>query len=102
MTKEDIINIVCEVCGINPQDLKQRSRKEPLPTARALIVHYLYREFRMFPRDISPLIGHPNYNRVSVYRYLPGGETLVEQRFPHDKYLRNHITEIDSRIQSLK
>lgn len=102
MTKDDIIDIVCEVCEITRDDLKLRSRKEPLPTARALIAHYLYRELRMFPRDILPSIGYPHYSRVSVYHYIPGKRTLIEQRAMYNKLLLWQMTEIGSRLESLR
>lgn len=102
MTAEKIIEIVCGVCGIEPGDLKQRSRKEPLPTARALIAHYLYRELRMFPRDILPWIGYPVRGRTSVYHYIPGRHTLVEQRALYDRDLRHHLADIDSKLEQLK
>lgn len=88
MTQERIIEAVCEVCGIEPVQLKERSRKEPLPTARALIAHFLSNELKMTPRDIWPLIGKPHIHRTSVYHYL-GKSTLVEQRTPFQKELRD-------------
>lgn len=98
MTPEKIIEIVCDVCGITPGDLKKRSRKEPIPTARALIAHFLYRELNMMPRDISPLIGHPNYSRVSANYYLPsrwnGSHTYIEARSPYQRDLREKYEKI--------
>lgn len=94
MTKEDIISIVCGACGIGPVDLQKRSRKEPLPTARALIAHYLYRELNMMPREIFPLIG---CDRSSVYHYL-GRSTLVEHRGPFQKHLLSIKELIDNEL----
>lgn len=92
MTASDIVQIVCEVCGITPEDLKKRSRKEDIFTARALIAHFLYRKLNMMPREISGLIGHMGVSRTSVYHCLPNkhtrNKTLVEDRSPHQKELQ--------------
>lgn len=79
--------MVCDECGITPEMLKMRSRREPLPMARALIAHFLYRELGMFPRDILSLTGHPVSKRTAVYHYL-GRDTLIERRTPYDRDLR--------------
>lgn len=105
MKSEDIIQIVCDVCEITPDDLRKRSRKEPLPTARALIAHFLYRELNMMPREIFPLIGHPLYSRTASYYYL-GRRTFVEERIPHQRTIREKAEQIrvliDSSNQSCK
>ena len=99
MTEDDIINAVCEVCGITPGDLKTRTRREPIPTARALIAHFLYRELHKDAREIVRYIGHPGVDRTSAYHYLPdrrkGKQTLVEDRMPYQKKLRKLKEEIE-------
>lgn len=101
MTIADIIRIVCGVCGIRPEELENRSRKEPLPTARALIAHFLYRELNMMPREILPYIGYPSCTRTTVYYYL-GRKTLVETRSPHQKDLRRKEEQVKAIIDALK
>lgn len=95
---QTIINEVCAVCGITPQDLKKRTRAEPIPTARALIAHFLYREIRMTPRDIFLLIGAPGYNRTAIYHYI-GRKTLIETRSPFQKELKIKTEQIKQRLQ---
>ena len=93
MTKYDIINTVCEVFGVSHEDLKKRSRAEPLPTARAFIAHFLYTELRMSPREILSIIGNQNYRRTAIYHYI-GRETLVEARLPFQKDLKHKVEQI--------
>lgn len=101
MTKEEIINTVCEVCGVTVEQLRQRSRREPLPTARALISHFLHEELRMSPREILPFIGHSHINRTAIYHYL-GKKTLVEKRLPFQKQLREKTEQIQKLIMKSK
>lgn len=100
MTKDDVVQAVCEVCGIMPSDLRKRSRKEPLPTARALITHYLYRELNLSPRDIVSDICFPVYGRTAVYHYLPRGRTLIELQAAHNKALRATMERVDRILQA--
>ena len=97
MTKETIINTVCEVCGIAPEDLNRRTRAEPIPTARALAAHFLCRELRMGSREILQLIGNPAYKRTAIYHYI-GRKTLVENRMPFHKDLRLKVEQIEERL----
>lgn len=96
MTTEDIIDVVCEVCVVTPADLKKRSRKEPLPTARALIAHFLYTELRIMPRQISQIVGHVGACRKFGYHYI-GRSTWVNERSPYDRKLR----ELKERIEEI-
>lgn len=100
MTADEIIQIVCDVCGITVDDLKKRSRKEPIPTARALIAHFLHKELRMFPREILPLIGHPNYNRTAIYYYV-GKKTLIESRMTYQRDLRDKFEIIEKILSEI-
>ncbi len=92
-----VIDAVCEVCGISPGDLRKRSRAEPLPTARALVAHFLYRDIRLNPREILPLVCHPDYKRTAVYHYL-GRRTLVEIKSPFQKELRLKVEAVRQRL----
>lgn len=98
MTNDEIIRVVCEVCGITPDDLKKRSRKEPLPTARALIAHFLYTENNIMPREISTLVGHLGATRKVGYHYI-GRTTWVNDRSPYDKSLREKKERIEQVIR---
>lgn len=93
ITQEEIIEITCREYGITSELLLTRSRRDPLPTVRAIIAHLLYRELGMFPRDILPLTGHPADHRTAVYYYL-GRRTLVESRLPFNKELSNKFQNI--------
>lgn len=99
MTKEEIVETICREFGITPEMLKMRSRREPLPTARAFIAHFLYRELGMFPRDILPLTGHPVEKRTAVYHYL-GRKTLVERTVPYDRAMRLKLESIYAKLSS--
>lgn len=100
ITEKEIIDIVCRVCGIEQPQLMIRSRKEPLPTARALISHFLSTELRMSPRQIKPLISGPGYGRTSIYHYLRG-QSLVEQRSPYQSNLNRKARLIRQIIHSV-
>lgn len=100
ITKEEIIEIVCQEFGITPGMLKLRSRRDPLPTARAFIAHFLYRELGMFPRDILPLTGHPLEKRTAVYHYL-GRRTLIERTLPFNKALRRRMESISAMLAEI-
>ncbi len=98
LTQEMIVETVCSEFGVTPDMLQLRSRRDPLPTVRALIAHYLYRELGMFPREILPYTGHPVNKRTAVYHYL-GRRTLVERTAPYDKALRQKMDNIRIRLE---
>lgn len=99
--KEKVVEIVCNEFGVTPNMLKQRSRQDPLPTVRAFIAHYLYRECGMFPREILPYTGHPIENRTVMYYYL-GRKTLVERLSPFDKAMRRRMESINTKLSCLR
>lgn len=99
ITKEEVVETICREFGITPEILKMRTRREPLPTVRAFIAHFLYRELGMFPRDILPLTGHPIEKRTAVYHYL-GRKTLVERTIPYDREMRLKMESIHSKLMS--
>lgn len=101
MTSEKIIEIVCNVCGVAPADLQKRSRKEPLPTARALIAHFLYTENNIMPRQISQLVGHDGACRKFGYHYI-GRSTWVNERSPYNRKLREMKERIEQIIEQYK
>lgn len=92
MEREKIIEAVCSVCSVPKEELCTKSRKEPLPTARALIAHFLYHKLRMSACEIRPYICHPESSSATIYHYLPnhtrGGKTLIDERTPHSRRLR--------------
>lgn len=66
-TKDEIINIVCEVCGVAPEDLTTEDRSADVVMARHLIIHHLYWRLNMQPPEIAPIVG---MKRPSVYKPL--------------------------------
>lgn len=97
ITKEEITEIVCREFGITTEMLGMRSRRAPLPTVRAFIAHFLYRELGMFPREILPFTGHPTEKRTAVYYYL-GRKTLIERTAPFNKDMRLKMERISETL----
>lgn len=96
-TKEEVVRVTCREFGIEPDMLKLRLRREPLPFARAVIAHLLYRELGMLPREILPFIGHMPHNRTVIYHYI-GRTTLVERLTPYNKALREKLANINQQL----
>lgn len=95
---ETIVNVVCKVCGITRNELESRSKREPIPVARALIAHFLYNELRMLPRSIARYIGSPYRNRTSVYHYLRKEGSLIDRWAPCNKDIREKAEQISGEI----
>lgn len=58
MTKDEIVSIVCEVCGVSPSDLVSETRKRNTVAARQLIAYHLcYRTLTMSLKDVAQEVG---------------------------------------------
>jgi hypothetical protein len=56
MTKDEIITIVCEVCGVKPAELLGKTKNRQVTTAKHLIAHYLWREVGYSPQKVSSVV----------------------------------------------
>lgn len=61
MTKEEIISIVCEVCGVDPSEIKTSSRRGNVVMAKHLIAHFLYHHLNMRIEKIAPEVALSKY-----------------------------------------
>lgn len=78
MTKEGIISIVCEVCGVDPSEIKTSSRRGDVVKAKHLIAHFLYHHLNMRIEKIAlevalsknslyePIYHNPAQKRIKI------------------------------------
>ncbi len=94
MTKDDVISVVCNVCGIIPADIKRRTKQGDIVMARHFIAHYLYSSLNVPIRDIAHSIG------TSVpYVYKPLFRKPVKDRVRSDALFKERYNTIESRLK---
>jgi chromosomal replication initiation ATPase DnaA len=93
MTKDEIIRIVCEVCGVEAAHLTRKCKKEDISTARHLIAYYLYSKLNYMPQKIAPIIG-----TTVAYVYKPLFKNTVQDRAKSDAEFRERLNAVEEKL----
>lgn len=94
MTKEDIIYIVCEVCGTSIEEIKSRSIARNVAAARHLIAYNMCFRHGAYPlSDAAEELGMQTHSLY--YRAVP---RAIRNRRHTDIDFRNWYVEIEARL----
>ncbi len=98
MTKNEIINTVCEVCGVKRDDLTARGREQDVVMARHLAAHYLFYTLGLSMDDIAAEIG-VKYAR-SLYGLLYHNRAQERAQKPWEQLFKKRYDRLERMIRN--
>lgn len=97
ITKEQIVNVVCEVCGIVPDDLKRRTKGQDIVMARHFIAHYMFSLLNCPIRMIAQTVG---VARNTLYE--PLFHNTIADRCSSHALMRERQSVIQEQLSGIK